>query len=65
MCTARYDSVLRWMEDPVLCGAHPESGPDGSGLDSCLAQLMCVAAMRMELAAKLKEGRPTVFVPAK
>ena len=62
ICPARYDSVLGWMEDPVLCGAHPESGPDGSGLDSCLAQLMCVASMRLELAAKLKGSGPTVVL---
>ena len=42
------------MEDPVLCGAHPESGSDGSGLDSSLAQHMCVASMRVELVEKLK-----------
>ena len=46
--------MLDWIEDPVLCGAHPESGSDGSGLDSSLAQHMCVAAMRIELVEKLK-----------
>ena len=45
---------MDWIDDPVLCGAHPESGPDGSGLDSSLAQLMCVAAMRIELVEKLQ-----------
>ncbi len=49
-----YDRVLKWMEDPAACGAHPESGPDDSGLTSALAQLMCVASMRLELAEKLK-----------
>ena len=53
----RYESVLDWIEDPVLCGAHPESGSDGSGLDSSLAQHMCVASMRIELVEKLKVAK--------
>ena len=48
---------MNWMEDPVLCGAHPESGSDGSGLDSSLAQHMCVASMRIELVEKLKVAK--------
>ena len=50
------------MEDPVLCGAHPESGSDGSGLDSSLAQHMCVASMRVELVKKLTVTQIAIIV---